>query len=285
METVKMFMHSAGIFFLSFGVVFAFGVPGGDFEVSSHSVAPFVLQKSLLSSISFENDVFAQPVPASLAIRDFSPLPPPHKNCTAHTAFPQTHPVVQKTIESISEPLPCDLLASLQTVTVFEDETKRSPRALAGANIIKIRRDVLSDSRLSDVLLHEMGHVIDLGGLTGTVGSLASAFHDGADVIYRDDTSVLFYQISWVSEKEKKEGVSDFDFVGGYAASDPFEDFAESFLYYIRHGNEFRLLADGNPALQEKYDFFKTYIFKGEEFESGNHFVNPTDRPWDITKH
>jgi len=56
------------------------------------------------------------------------------------------------------------------------------------------------------------------------------------------------------------------DFVSGYALSNKYEDFAESFSFYVFHNDIFRDRALKNVSLQKKYDFFKTYVFDHEEF-------------------
>ncbi|MEI7510707.1 MAG: hypothetical protein WCJ84_00955 [Candidatus Peregrinibacteria bacterium] len=284
MKIFALFLQSAGMFILSFGVLTIFSVSGNPEAFSdSHAVSPVVIQKSLLraSAISSENTAPSPlPTPQKITI-----APPQAPKCFPKTTFPTEYPQVQKTIERVSRAIPCTLLTSLQTVSVFQDDEKRFPRALSGASLLKIREDAIADPRFSDVILHEMGHIVDLGGLVGDAESGESAFKDGSQAIYKNDISLLFYSISWTNEKTRKSEVTDFDFVGGYAASDPFEDFAESFLYYIRHGNEFRLLSAKNTLIQEKYNFFKNFVFEGKEFESGKTDVNTAERPWDITKY
>lgn len=203
-------------------------------------------------------------------------------DCSVPTDLSTLPNRVQKVLERHFETLPCSLLQSLRAVEIFEDPS--APRAMAGRSILKIRKDIIGGTDFDKVLLHELGHVIDLGGLQGTADSGESAYKDGMISIYNNDPSVLFYEISWGKESEKKQGASELDFVSGYAASDAFEDFAESLLYYKEHGEEFRLLAEDNVALAQKYAFFQEEVFAGKEFSTGKKFVETKSRPWDATK-
>lgn len=177
--------------------------------------------------------------------------------------------------------IPCPLVQSLRSIEVFDDPF--APRAMAGRTILKIRNDVVYEDNLGKILFHELGHIVDLGGIQGTPESGESLFWDGSIPIYKNDISLIFYQISWKDSIKKKNGISDMDFVSGYASTDPFEDFAESFLYYREHGKEFRLLAEHNSLLAEKYEFFRKHVFNGKEFSTGKDYVELKIRPWDTT--
>lgn len=48
------------------------------------------------------------------------------------------------------------------------------------------------------------------------------------------------------------------------------EDFAESFLMYVSEGKVFRKLAESNNILKQKYDWLKTNVFNGQEYQSGD---------------
>ncbi len=209
------------------------------------------------------------------------------KTCIIPADIPER---IQKDFEKATQNIPCHLLQSLRKVEIFEDPQHIFPRAMANGRILKIRSDTIDEPEFIKVLIHELAHVVDLGGLTSENFSQKSSYKDGKKIIYKDDKSVLFYQLSWKTEYEKHQYISDLDFVGGYAAADMFEDYAESFLMYIEHGNEFRLMASRNEILQKKYNFFKTHIFSGKEFFTGtslttvNTLSKKNKRPWDITK-
>jgi len=189
-----------------------------------------------------------------------------------------------------TENIPCELLKSLRKVEVFEDPKHIFPRAMANGRILKIRSDAIEEPEFIKVLIHELGHVVDLGGLKTKNFLKKSPYKDGKKIIYADDKSVLFYEISWINESEKRPEISDLDFVGGYASHDMFEDYAESFLMYLEHGNEFRILAKNNFILSQKYQFFREEVFQGKEFSTGESFeeiqelAEKKERPWDITK-
>jgi len=41
-----------------------------------------------------------------------------------------------------------------------------------------------------------------------------------------------------------------------------YEDFAESFTYYILHNKDFQEKAQKSKLLQKKYDYFNIFLFK-----------------------
>ena len=147
-------------------------------------------------------------------------------------------------------------------------------------------RGTLPEQELIAVLIHECGHVMDLGALKGTANAGASAYPDGGVVTYKNDPSVRFYTISWKDSKEHRAETRHEDFVSGYAEADPFEDFAETLLLYALHNTEFQKLAQGNDTLARKYAFMRDEIF-GPAFSPAPqqtvlHFGSK--RVWDITK-
>lgn len=181
-----------------------------------------------------------------------------------------------------TENIPCHLIQSLQVVEVFDDETL--PRAMANARIIKINKNALDDPEIVHVLIHELGHVVDLGGLSSKSYQEASVFMDGNEIIYQDDKSVEYYSFSWINATNRNHTATVQDFAGEYASSDPFEDFAEAFLLYIQHGNTFRKMARHNEIMAKKYNFFKEHVFSGTEFDTGTRKISADKRVWDITK-
>jgi len=64
-----------------------------------------------------------------------------------------------------------------------------------------------------------------------------------------------------------------------------YEDFAESFTYYILHNKEFLEKTKTSFILKQKYDFFSIYIFKNKEFFNSDFRVNDKKNYYrDITK-
>ncbi len=164
------------------------------------------------------------------------------------------------------------------------DNDPKARRGLGGRSMIILRGVNMGKAETAAVLVHEIGHVTDLGYLSGTKASGVSEFNDGKFNIYNDDLSLRFYRISWETEKKLKKTSSNLDFVSGYAMSDPFEDFAETYAFYILHNAKFRQLASTNDALATKYHFMKNFVFNGEVFDDHSVAkVNENRRPWDIT--
>lgn len=162
-------------------------------------------------------------------------------------------------------------------------DKKASNRGLGGEDTIIVVGNV-PDNEFRALVTHECGHVTDLGGLRGTPSSGQSGFFDGNQPVFQNDPSVGFYQISWITVKISQPGSKDSDFVSGYAESDPFEDFAETFAFYELHKKEFQRLAAGNPVLKAKYDFMDSVVFSGNPEIASSTFRRGSRVPWDVTK-
>jgi hypothetical protein len=202
-----------------------------------------------------------------------------YENCNIPADVPKE---LENILDEAMQDIPCYLLQSLQKVEIFEDNKRIFPRAMANSRIIKVRKDAIGDKDIINVLIHELGHVVDLGGLKSSSFDKKSNFKDGSLIFYEDDISLMYYKISW-NHKHIKPNSSYLDFVGGYSKHDMFEDFSESFLLYIKHGKYFRQLALSNKKLRKKYMFFKNYVFNGKEFNTGKTQTNLNKRHWDIT--
>lgn len=176
---------------------------------------------------------------------------------------------------------PRDYTDSLRYITI--NFASKGPRGLGGAHTVIVRSGGLSDEEFVSVFLHELGHIIDLGYLKGSSTNI-SPFSDAGVAVKADDLSAHYYAFSWSNEKSQHTHSDKQDFVTGYAASDPFEDFAESLTYYVFHGKAFRMLAQNNQTLEAKYNFLKENIFKGKEFDTGTQPVSTIVRSWDATK-
>lgn len=120
------------------------------------------------------------------------------------------------------------------------------------------------------VSIHEFGHYLDLYILKKTV------FKDLSDD---------FYSISWEKTNILKSDSKLEDFVSGYAMTNMYEDFAESFTFYILHNKEFQSRAWKSINLWKKYEFFRKYIFPNKEFITDKYsFKIEQDYVWDTTK-
>jgi hypothetical protein len=152
-------------------------------------------------------------------------------------------------------------------------------RGLAGGSQMILRCSNINDKELISVIVHEMGHIVDTGLYTGHSYSGKSEFKDGNLPIYKDDLSLRFYRISWTNEKTLKKKSKITDFVTRYAMTDPFEDFAETYNFYLLHGEQFKEMAEYNKTLEQKYLFMKYFIFKGKEFDN-----DPYNEPMYFTR-
>jgi hypothetical protein len=182
-------------------------------------------------------------------------------------------------LEKTLAALPENLTASLDSMKLFFN--KRNPRGLSNSHLIELRCSSLDNAEIISVFIHELGHIVDLGKLKG-VSFAPSGFADGSLKIPADDPSVGFYKLSWQNEKKQKFLVERKDFVSGYAMSDPFEDFSESFNFYVLHGADFRAIKSESSILTKKYDFLKDKVFDGIEFDSERNTKNGK-RVWDST--
>jgi len=132
-----------------------------------------------------------------------------------------------------------------------------------------LSNNISSLAETTKVLGHEMGHIVDIYHLKKN--------------IY--DVSDIFYNISWVSKDIKKKETTLNDFVSGYAASNKYEDFAESLTMYVFHNEKFHSKTLKNYRLKQKYNFFKKHIFKKWEFTNTDFSTGEiADYNWDATK-
>lgn len=129
----------------------------------------------------------------------------------------------------------------------------------------------LNTNEILSVFIHELGHYFDIIYLE-------------KQVLY--DVSDLFYTLSWVDINIMKAGREKKDFVSGYAMTNKYEDFAESFIYYILFNDDFRQKANDSEILQKKYEFFSKKIFRNDEFKKTNFRTTDKIEPyyWDTTK-
>jgi hypothetical protein len=186
--------------------------------------------------------------------------------------------LVYRTLKS----LPQEPVKRLRNLTLYFNDEGR--RGLGGGGTIILRCQNVTDEELVGVLVHEMGHITDTGVINGSAESGYGGYMDGSNQVYKDDPSLDFYDLSFKNEKTLKDDATEYDFVSGYAMSDPFEDFAESYAYYILHGDEFRELVKSNSILQEKYDYLKNRVFNGKEYYNGSgEVVTTTVRQYDVT--
>ena len=189
---------------------------------------------------------------------------------------------LRKNINRVFGVLPRAHLSRLETLELRHQ--KNLSRGMANdRKIILHTRSIGSEKELAAVLLHEVAHVVDLGLFSAERGEV-SAFRDGQNPIFRNDPSVDFYSLSWKNQKERRSSAVRADFVSGYAMQTPFEDFAETYVFYRLHGEKFRALAKNSAPLAAKYEFFKTRVFENREFQTQK-FLTPNFNilVWDAT--
>ena len=130
---------------------------------------------------------------------------------------------------------------------IIIDTERVEPRGQMYNESITLGSKIASTAEVSKVLVHEIGHMIDI-----------YTFKKG---LKKSDISEEFYTISWKDPTTIKAGVPQTSFVSGYAATNQYEDFAESFTMYIFHNKEFLKRAEKNEYLKRKYNFLKTRVF------------------------
>lgn len=138
-----------------------------------------------------------------------------------------------------------------------------------------------------EVLTHEIWHIVDLWIVRWKSKHKDWKFTEfGEEVFGMDDESINFYKFSWKSENTKMSWFKDF--VGWYAMTNPFEDFAESFNMYLNHYDVFKNLSKTNYKCAQKFQYidnlFKWFYFQRDTNNSKKLEKNPSRRPWDSTK-
>ena len=153
---------------------------------------------------------------------------------------------------------------------IIVDRDRTSPRGQMSNESVTLSGKIQSLSEMAKVLVHELGHMVDIYLLR----------KDG----FSSDPSKIFYTISWSEPTVMKSGISLSSFVSGYAASNQYEDFAESFAMYVFHNKAFRERAVKDSLLQKKYDFLHSYVF-GELFLGSSYEKDVVPaKLWDVTK-
>jgi hypothetical protein len=189
--------------------------------------------------------------------------------------------IKENQIETALKKLPGEHAESVKNIIL--DYSPEAHRGLGGNSMIILRAVNMGTEEMVGVLVHELAHNVDFAYLAPEDEDKKSPFKDGEMTLYESDSSLDFYRISWIGSSKRKKAASNMDFVSGYAMSDPFEDFAESYVYYVLHNKSFKVLAASSDALYAKYRFMKYQVFDGEEFDTGSGLVNENHRPWDIT--
>ncbi|MDP3975900.1 MAG: hypothetical protein Q8P95_03200 [bacterium] len=169
--------------------------------------------------------------------------------------------------------MPADFLSRIQKVyIVYGDDKMR--RGMSGVGVVFMKGELVD---FFTVLVHEFGHIFDLHREVAS-GS-KSNFFDGQYRLLQEDPSVTYYEHSWRNNHERLGG--DSDFASGYAMSDPFEDFAETFALYVLQHPTFAQWAQSSEVMARKFAFLKGDVFAGRTFSVSKRY---SARPYDVTK-
>lgn len=155
-------------------------------------------------------------------------------------------------------------------------------RGLGGTSTIILDGSVPDDEFVA-LLIHECGHVTS-GNMKGTSDAGATAFRDGKELFYANSPAAQFFAISWQTTNIRTRGTSTRDYVSGYARSDAFEDFAETFAMYILHRPALRERAKTNTAIAQKLAWMETYLPLPENTFGISQYTWDGTVPWDVTR-
>jgi len=135
----------------------------------------------------------------------------------------------------------------------IKGEEKASAHAIAKNNFFKIKGEILIYERafltpheFKEVFIHELGHHYDY--------------------VNNESEKDAFRGLSGWNQTIKLGRISynyknSSSFVTEYSKTDPSEDFAEDFSYYVTNSLWLKLFA------KDKYDYIKNNVFNGKEFE------------------
>jgi hypothetical protein len=154
---------------------------------------------------------------------------------------------------------------------IFLDEYLVEPRGRMKGGDITLSNKVIKDGEFIQLFVHEFAHFLDIYVLVPKKN--------------RSDPSYEYYMISWESSTTKRVGQSMSSFVSGYAATNQYEDFAESFVFYVFQNQTFFDRAMKNDDLRHKYLFIQKYIFPSGAFVDTNFALGKVPSyVWDSTK-
>lgn len=160
---------------------------------------------------------------------------------------------------------------SYEGLLVFIDTNQREPRGQIRGKDMRLSAHIVSDAEFLQLFVHELGHFVDIYMLR------ASRFSS--------DPSQDFYAINWKKPTIKRPAASLSSFVSGYAATNQYEDFAETFVWYVFHNDTFAEQAMKNEDLRRKYLFFSDVVFVNGEFQGTDFSLGEVPAYlWDTTK-
>jgi hypothetical protein len=158
-----------------------------------------------------------------------------------------------------------------RALSIVLDSGLIEPRGQMKWRIIRLSPQVRADSEFLQLLVHEVAHYIDIYSFISSGN--------------RRDVSTQFYRISWDAPKTKKSGETLSSFISGYASTNQYEDFAETFTFYVFHNTTFSERALRNETLRKKYLFFANEVFPDWAFQDTDFSVGIVPGYlWDTTK-
>ncbi len=222
---------------------------------------------------------------APYLVADALPTIPQPKVAAAPTLLPivnQTsiHANQQKIADTVLRILPAGCRNNLKNFMVRYDNPDE--RGLGGKTTIIIAGNE-GDEEFAGLLIHECGHVIS-ANLQGNTATGPSGFKDGGDIFFKDAPVASFFAISWTDEKTPKKGNKNEDFVSGYASSDIFEDFAETFTTYVLQRPSMVARAQTNTAIALKLAWMEKNLPMPENAFGVASYRWDKKVPWDSTK-
>lgn len=161
---------------------------------------------------------------------------------------------------------------NLQTTLIIKHDPEHKKRWYANKQSIVINTHNMSEEEFFEVLVHELGHTIDLWVIQWKDKILHKEFTEFWEQVFAiDDPSLEYYTLSRESEWIKRQWSDINDFCTIYGSKNPFEDFSECFNLYINHHTYFLTLITTNPILQQKYQFIQSWIRRGKQYKQNIH--------------
>lgn len=263
-DSLKFFIYTTLFFLLFFG----YNKASGPYYETTYDSASIFNQELPAETLVPEQSVDTSVTPLTRSNKDRKNI---QKDPLTIAFNPDYVKIDGNVVEQLKEIIHSSYFQSKVTpLDLVLDAERVEPRGQVVGNKLILSTAISNDSEQLKVFVHELGHIVDIFYLKKWI------FADPSDI---------FYNIAWESFNTKKKGQKISDFVSGYALSNKYEDFAESFAFYVFHNEDFARLAKTDAFLQQKYDFFRKYVFDSDAFV-GTSFETDSLKPynWDTTK-
>lgn len=154
-----------------------------------------------------------------------------------------------------------NIMDIIHTVSVSSDPGRRG--YANHDSVIINTSDINSIREYLEIMTHELGHIVDLGAVTGTMRRKDTTYTEFGQVRFSlDDPSLDYYRLSRANESTRNAGQTRNDFCSGYGQRNPFEDFSECMNLYINHHDLFEHITSRSSTLRRKYTYIKR-LFDG----------------------